>query len=52
MIYKYSLYGKIHNSDRTISYTASIPLGLPKEDLWDRVKSFSTAFDLIKLELN
>jgi hypothetical protein len=52
MIYKYSLFGKLHNSDRTISYSASIPLGLAMEDLLERVKSFSTAFDLIKLEVN
>lgn len=52
MIYKYSLFGKLHNSDRTVSCTVSIPMGLPKEDLLERVKSFSTAFDLTKLEVN
>jgi hypothetical protein len=52
MIYKYSLYGKLHNSDRTISYSASIPLGLPMEELWERVMAFSKAFDITKIDLN
>lgn len=52
MIYKYSLHGKLHNTDRTISYSASIPLGLAQEDLWSRVMAFSKAFDFLKLEVN
>lgn len=52
MIYKYTLYGKVHNSDRIISYYASIPLGLAQEDLWSRVIAFSKAFDFLKLEVN
>lgn len=52
MIYKYSLYGKVHNSDRTISYSASIPLGLAQEELWVRAMAFAKAFDLLKLEVN
>lgn len=52
MIYNYSLYGKVHNSDRKVSYTATIPLGLPTEDFWQRVMAFGKAFDLLKLEVN
>jgi hypothetical protein len=52
MIYKYSLYGRLHNSDRTITYTSSIPLGLAQEDLWKRVMAFAKAFDFLKLEVN
>lgn len=52
MIYKYSLYGKLHNSDRTITYTSSIPLGLAQEDLWERTMAFAKAFDFLKLEVD
>jgi hypothetical protein len=52
MIYKYTLYGKVHNSERPVSYSASIPLGLTQAELWERVMSFSKAFDLTKLELS
>ena len=52
MIYKYSLYGKLHDSNQTISYTASIPLGLAHEDLWKRVMAFAKAFDFLKLEVD
>jgi len=52
MIYKYSLFGKLHNSDRTVSCTVSIPLGMSKDDMWERITAFSKAFDLTKLEVN
>ena len=52
MIYKFTLYGKVHNTDRNISYYASIPLGISYEDLWEHVTDFAKAFDFVKLEVN
>lgn len=52
MIYAYTLHGKVHNSDRKISYYASIPLGISNEDLWERVANFAKAFKFLKLEVN
>ena len=52
MIYRYTISGKVHKSDRTISQSASIPLGLSVDDLMSKVTAFSKAFDLTKLEVN
>ena len=52
MIYKYTLYGKVHNSERTVSCSVSIPLGLTQAEVWESVMSFAKAFDLTKLELS
>lgn len=51
MIYKYTLTGKIHNSDRIITSACSIPMGLSTEDFWTRAINFGKAFKLIKLEV-
>ena len=52
MVYKYTIYGKVHNSDRKISYSASIPMGISTDEMIDRIKAFAKSVDLIKFELH
>lgn len=52
MIYKYAIFGKLHNTDTSISCMASIPTGIPVEELCTKLMAFCKAFDFVKLEVN
>ena len=52
MIYKYAIFGKLHNTDRVISSAVSIPTGIHMEELCNRLTAFCKAFDFVKLEVN
>ncbi len=52
MIYKYTIFGKLHNTNRGISHTVSIPMGLSVEEVCTRLTAFCKAFNFVKLEIN
>lgn len=51
MVYKYVLYGMVPNTERTVSCHVSNPNGITREELIERIATFSKAVTLSKVDV-